>query len=257
MHAELALHIIPHHPCSFRAVDTNARRIYLPIRAASAHTAPRHDANPPTQHANPAGRQQLPAPQRRTGPRQLLLQTFQVVQIVHPDAHNHVHACTLEPLAAFAFIVDHTAQRTAVHHLRIPVFHEPVELDHNNPTIARAPQKIDAVPFARLRVHEFHLLGGGTNPHRIIAASTLASPPFSANGVAKRNTFWALAFISPSRVAHAMISVLLVPLRSAQHMTSIAGMNGMLFAQTAAVRAGVVTRTPPTTQYSPEADHSL
>ncbi|WP_145916279.1 hypothetical protein [Bifidobacterium pseudolongum] len=66
-----------------------------------------------------------------------------------------------------------------------------------------------------------------------------------------------MAFISPSRVAHAMISVLLVPLRSAQHMTSIAGMNGMLFAQTAAVRAGVVTRTPPTTQYSPEADHSL
>ncbi|MCH4852691.1 hypothetical protein LF909_01885 [Bifidobacterium pseudolongum] len=65
-----------------------------------------------------------------------------------------------------------------------------------------------------------------------------------------------MAFISPSRVAHAMISVLLVPLRSAQHMTSIAGMNGMLFAQTA-VRAGVVTRTPPTTQYSPEADHSL
>ncbi|MEY8563621.1 hypothetical protein AALA48_02510 [Bifidobacterium pseudolongum] len=75
--------------------------------------------------------------------------------------------------------------------------------------------------------------------------------------MAKRNTFWALAFISPSRVAHAMISVLLVPLRNAQHMTSIAGMNGMLFAQTAAVRAGVVTRTPPTTQYSPEADHSL
>lgn len=54
-----------------------------------------------------------------------------------------------------------------------------------------------------------------------------------------------------------MISVLLVPLRSAQHMTSIAGMNGMLFAQTATVRAGVVTRMPPTTQYSPEADHSL
>ncbi|RYQ34593.1 hypothetical protein PG2009B_0451 [Bifidobacterium pseudolongum subsp. globosum] len=164
---------------------------------------------------------------------------------------------TLEPLTAFAFVVDHTAQRAAVHHLRIPVFHEPVELDHNNPTIARAPQKIDAVPFARLRVHEFHLLGGGTNPHRIIAASTLASPPFSANGVAKRNTFCAVVFISPSRVAHVMISVLLVPLRSAQHMTSIAGMNGMLFAQTAAVRAGVVTRTPPTTQCSPEADHSL
>ena len=54
---------------------------------------------------------------------------------------------TLEPLTAFAFIVDHATQRAAVHHLRIPVFHELVELDHHNPTIARAPQKIDAVPF--------------------------------------------------------------------------------------------------------------
>lgn len=164
MHAELALHIIPHHPCSFSAVDTNARRIYLPIRAASAHTAPRHDADPPTQHANPAGRQQLPASQRHIDPRQPLLQTFQVVQIVHPDAHNHVHARTLEPLAAFAFVVDHATQRAAVHHLRIPVFHEPIELDHNNPTIARAPQKIDAVPFARLRIREFHLLSGRLEP---------------------------------------------------------------------------------------------
>lgn len=116
-----------------------------------------HDANPPTQHANGAGRhgirpkparpQQLPASQRHTGPRQPLLQTFQVVQIIHPDAHNHVHARTLEPFAAFAFVVDHATQRAAVHHLRIHVFHEPIELDHNNPTIARAPQKIDAVPF--------------------------------------------------------------------------------------------------------------
>lgn len=257
MHAELALHIIPHPPCSFSAVDTNARRIYLPIRAASAHTAPRHDANPPTQHANPAGRQQLPAPQRHTGPRQPLLQTFQVVQIVHPDAHNHVHARMLEPLAAFAFIGDHAAQRAAVHHLRIPVFHELVELDHNNPTIARAPQKIDAVPFACLRVHEFHLLSGRLEPAQDHRGERPRLTAVFREWRGEAEHALRGAFSSPSRVAHAMISVLLVPLRSAQHMTSIAGMSGMLFAQTAAVRAGVVTRTPPTTQYSPEADHSL
>ena len=89
---------------------------------------------------------------------------------------------------------------------------------------------------AHCRNHAHGMWASGANPYRIIAASALASPPFSANGVAKRNTLCAGAFSSPSRVAHAMISVLLVPLRSAQHMTSIAGMNGMLFAQTATRR---------------------